>query len=86
MRGPSAIAEVADAAADPAASPAAAFRRQLVAIVPALRGFARGLCGNADLADDLAQETLVRAWAAQASFAPGTNFRAWMFRILRNQF
>ena len=62
------------------------FRDNLVAIIPPLRSFARGLCGNRDLADDLAQEAIVRAWAARQSFEPGTNFRAWMFMILRNQF
>ncbi len=62
------------------------FRADLVAIVPSLRAFARGLCGNRDLADDLAQEALAKAWAARDSFQPGTNFRAWMFRILRNHF
>lgn len=62
------------------------FRDNLVTIVPSLRSFARGLCGNRDLADDLAQEAIVRAWAARNSFEPGTNFRAWMFMILRNQF
>jgi RNA polymerase sigma-70 factor (ECF subfamily) len=51
-----------------------------------LRAFARGLCGNRELADDLAQETLLKAWGARASFTPGTNFRAWLFRILRNHF
>ncbi|MFQ3666372.1 MAG: sigma-70 family RNA polymerase sigma factor [Sphingomonadaceae bacterium] len=79
----------AAAAASPEAAPPAAeqdFRRDLVAIVPSLRAFARGLCGNRDLADDLAQEALAKAWAARESFAPGTNFRAWMFRILRNHF
>lgn len=64
----------------------ARFRDDLVAIIPSLRAFARGLCGNRDLADDLAQEALAKAWAAQKSFTPGTNFRAWMFRILRNHF
>ncbi|MGQ5700647.1 sigma-70 family RNA polymerase sigma factor [Sandaracinobacteroides sp. A072] len=62
------------------------FRRDLVAIIPSLRAFARGLCGNRDLADDLTQEALTKAWAARQSFQPGTNFRAWMFRILRNHF
>lgn len=62
------------------------FRQNLVEIIPSLRAFARGLCGNRDLADDLAQETLAKAWAARASFTPGTNFKAWMFRILRNHF
>jgi RNA polymerase sigma-70 factor, ECF subfamily len=62
------------------------FHEHLVAIIPQLRSFARGLCGNRDLADDLAQDALTRAWAARQSFEPGTNFRAWMFMILRNQF
>ena len=62
------------------------FRDQLVAIIPALRSFARGLCGSRAMADDMAQEAMVRAWAARASYIQGTNFRAWMFIILRNQF
>ena len=62
------------------------FRKQMVALIPSLRAFARGLCGNRELADDLAQEAMMRAWAAHGSFTPGTNFRAWMFMILRNQF
>jgi len=62
------------------------FRDQLVALIPSLRTFARGLCGWRDMADDMAQEAMVRGWAARASFTPGTNFRAWMFMILRNQF
>jgi RNA polymerase sigma-70 factor (ECF subfamily) len=62
------------------------FRAHMVALIPSLRAFARGLCGNRELADDLAQEAMMRAWAAHASFTPGTNFRAWMFMILRNQF
>ncbi len=62
------------------------FRRELLAAIPALRGFARGLCGNRDLADDLAQDALAKAWAARASYMPGTHFRAWLFRILRNHY
>jgi RNA polymerase sigma-70 factor, ECF subfamily len=62
------------------------FHENLVAIIPQLRSFARGLCGNRDLADDLAQDAMTRAWSARLSFEPSTNFRAWMFRILRNQF
>lgn len=63
-----------------------AFRAELLAIVPSLRAFARGLSGNRDLADDLAQEALAKAWGARGSYTPGTNFRAWIFRILRNHF
>ncbi|MFM7028068.1 MAG: sigma-70 family RNA polymerase sigma factor [Chakrabartia sp.] len=62
------------------------FRDQLVAIIPSLRAFARGLCGNRDLADDMAQDAMARAWAARQSYAPGSNFRAWMFMILRNHY
>lgn len=62
------------------------FRDQLVALIPSLRSFARGLCGWRDMADDMVQEAMLRGWAARASFTPGTNFRAWMFMILRNQF
>ena len=62
------------------------FRDELTAIIPSLRAFARGLCGNMTLADDLAQDALVRAWAARSSYQPGTNFRAWIYTILRNQF
>jgi len=62
------------------------FRDQLVSLIPSLRSFARGLCGWRDMADDMVQDAMLRGWAARASFTPGTNFRAWMFVILRNQF
>lgn len=62
------------------------FKEQLVAIIPALRAFARGLCGNREMADDMAQDAMMRAWAARASYAQGTNFRAWIFMILRNNY
>lgn len=67
-------------------APVDEFKEQMIALIPSLRAFARGLCGNRDLADDLAQEAMARAWAARESFAMGTNFRAWMFMIVRNQF
>lgn len=60
------------------------FKREMLNVVPHLRAFARGLCGRADFADDLVQETLLKAWAAQARFEPGTSMRAWTFVILRN--
>lgn len=62
------------------------FRQQLVAIIPSLRVFARGLCSNRALADDMVQDALTRGWAARQSYAAGSNFRAWMFMILRNQY
>jgi RNA polymerase sigma-70 factor, ECF subfamily len=65
---------------------AAEFASKLVLVIPPLRAFARGLCGRADLADDLAQEALAKAWAARASYLPNTNFKAWIFTILRNHY
>jgi RNA polymerase sigma-70 factor, ECF subfamily len=62
------------------------FKQQMVALIPSLRAFARSLCGNPDMADDLAQEAMARAWKARQSFTMGTNFRAWMFMIVRNIF
>ena len=62
------------------------FKGQLVALIPSLRAFARSLCRDPHMADDLAQEAMARAWKARASFTMGTNFRAWMFMILRNIF
>lgn len=62
------------------------FRDQLVAIIPPLRAFARGLCGTRDMADDMVQDAMTRAWAARQSYAAGSNFRAWMFMILRNHY
>lgn len=66
--------------------PSPALRRDLVAAVPSLRAFGISLCGDADRADDLVQETLVKAWSNLDSFQEGTNLRAWLFTILRNQF
>jgi RNA polymerase sigma-70 factor (ECF subfamily) len=57
----------------------------LIACVPHLRAFARFLTGNRERADDLVQDTVVRALTAAHQFKPGTNLKAWMFTILRNQ-
>ena len=62
------------------------FRTALARIAPHLRGFARSLCGCPDRADDLAQETMMKAWAARGSYKSGTNFKAWMFTIMKNIF
>jgi RNA polymerase sigma-70 factor (ECF subfamily) len=58
----------------------------VLAAVPSLRAFAISLCGNVDRADDLVQETMLRALANIHSFQPGTNMSAWLFTILRNLF
>jgi RNA polymerase sigma-70 factor (ECF subfamily) len=63
-----------------------AVRDGIVAAIPSLRAFAVSLSGNLDRADDLVQDTLVRAFANIRSFRPGTNLNAWLFTILRNGF
>lgn len=62
------------------------FKDELSAVIPQLRAFGRSLSGNRDTADDLVQETLLKAWAARDRFEAGTNIRAWTFIILRNLF
>jgi RNA polymerase sigma-70 factor, ECF subfamily len=62
------------------------LRDAMLSAVPSLRAFAISLSGNIDRADDLVQETLLRAIANIDSFQPGTNMSAWMFTILRNLF
>lgn len=62
------------------------FKTELLGLVPFLRAFARSLTGNPEAADDLAQEALTKAWQSRDSFVPGTNLKAWLFTILRNQF
>jgi RNA polymerase sigma-70 factor (ECF subfamily) len=60
------------------------LRADLIGTIPNLRAFAVSLCGNPDRADDLVQETLVKAWSNLSSFSEGTNLAAWLFTILRN--
>jgi RNA polymerase sigma-70 factor (ECF subfamily) len=60
------------------------FKDCLASAIPHLRAFGRSLCGNRDTADDLVQETMLKAWAARGRFEAGTNFKAWTFTILRN--
>jgi len=65
----------------------ASFKRELAAMLPHLRAFGRSLCGNADLADDLVQETMLKAWKARAQYVPGpSSMKSWAFVILRNCF
>ncbi|GHD19920.1 sigma-70 family RNA polymerase sigma factor [Tianweitania populi] len=62
------------------------FKQDLLGAIPSLRAFGVSLTQNSDKADDLVQETLVKAWDKQSSFQPGTNLKAWLFTILRNEF
>lgn len=71
-------------AEDRVALPDAEFKAQLAQVIPHLRAFGRSISGSRDLADDLVQETLLKAWAARSRFQAGTNMRAWTFIILRN--
>jgi RNA polymerase sigma-70 factor, ECF subfamily len=63
-----------------------AFKSELASLIPHLRAFGRSLCGNPDLADDLVQETMLKAWKARGQFQPGTSMKSWAFVILRNSF
>lgn len=67
-------------------APADDPRDELVSHLGVLRAFAISLCRNPTLADDLVQETVMKAWKAIGSFKPGTNMRAWLFTILRNSY
>lgn len=64
----------------------AAFKSELAGLIPHLRAFARSLCGDPVFADDLAQDAMLKAWKARASYEPGSNMKAWCFTILRNLF
>ena len=61
-------------------------REELVEHLPSLRAFAMSLCRNSAQADDLVQDTIVKAWTNIDKFKVGTNLRAWLFTILRNTF
>ena len=60
------------------------FVDELEAMIPQMRAFARGLCRNKDLADDIVQDACLKAWAARGRFIPGAPMRPWLFRIIRN--
>lgn len=63
-----------------------AFRDGIVALIPKLRAYALLLTGHPAQADDLVQDALVRAWRFQNSYQPDSNLKAWVFKILRNEF
>jgi RNA polymerase sigma-70 factor, ECF subfamily len=62
------------------------LRDELLAAIPSLRAFALSLTGTPDGADDLVQDTLLRAWTHMDRFVRGTDLNAWLFTILRNRF
>lgn len=62
------------------------FREELLSSLQNLRGFAYSLCGDVDKGDDLVQETLLKAWDKHELFEAGTNLKAWLFTIMRNEF
>ena len=62
------------------------FRDQVIAAIPNLRAFGLSLTARGDQADDLVQETLMKAWKHHDSFEPGSNMKAWLYTILRNEF
>src|SRR6187401_516791 len=62
------------------------FLDQVTALLPALRAFGRSLCGDPARADDLVQDTLLKAWVNRNQFQQGSNLKAWLFTILRNQY
>src|SRR5690606_21126860 len=65
-----------DTAVETADTPS--FKRELLATLPSLRAFAVSLSGKHDKADDLVQDTVMKAWAKQSSFEMGTNLKAWL--------
>jgi RNA polymerase sigma-70 factor (ECF subfamily) len=73
-------------AGGPQETSANGWRDAVVALIPALRAFAWSLSHNSADADDLVQETLIKAWTHRDKFEPGTNLRAWLFTILRNTY
>ena len=64
----------------------ARLREQMLGLLPILRAFALSLTNNPSRADDLVQDTLLRAWTHCSRFQRGTNLEAWLFTILRNSF
>jgi RNA polymerase sigma-70 factor, ECF subfamily len=83
---PSTPAQVPGAGESPPSTRHRDPREELVTHLPAMRAFALSLTRNASAADDLVQDTVVKAWSHFDRFLPGTNLRAWLFTILRNTF
>jgi len=75
-----------DTLVSPPIPPALQFQRDLIALIPHLRAFSRMLCGKREIAEDMAQDALTKAWRAHHRFEAGTNLKAWLFTILRNEY
>lgn len=70
---------------DQAGNRDAEFGAELIALTPALKNYARKICGSRDRAEDFVQAAFMKAWASRSSFSSGTNMRGWIFTILRNE-
>ena len=66
--------------------PSNAFLQQVIALIPTLRAFGRSLCADANMAEDLVQDTILKAWDHRAHFRMGSNMKAWLLTILRNRY
>src|SRR6266550_5794437 len=69
----------------PSADGDAQFKASLIPLIPHLRAFSFTLCRRRELAEDMAQDALIKAWGARRSYQPGTHLKAWLFTILRNE-
>jgi RNA polymerase sigma-70 factor, ECF subfamily len=61
------------------------FRNQLLSLIPFVRACSHSICRDREQAEDFAQDTLCKAWASRSTFQRGSNFKAWLFTILRNE-
>ena len=62
------------------------FMKQVIELMPTLRAFGRSLCTDAAMAEDLVQDTIIKAWDHRARFQLGSNMKAWLMTILRNRY
>ena len=62
------------------------FRDGLLSLMPLVGSVSRSMCRDADLAEDILQEALCKAWGARSTFCPGSNLKAWLLTILRNTY